>query len=553
MTTRPGPPGLGERRISGAGPAGPPGRPWLAAGPPLLTLALALWGITGPSYWRDEAATLAANERSFGRMIAMLGHVDAVHGAYYVLMWPVIRLGGTGELTTRLPSALAMAAATAGVVAIGQRLAGRAAGLVAGLVFAVLPEVSWFAQDARSYAIVTALAVAASYLLLRVLDSGGQRRWLLAYTAGLAVLGLFNIFSMLLVPAHAVTVALTARHCACWRAQGRYERCLPSSLPRRSFVAPHRSPGKQRRGAALAGRLRRRLAGLPWPASPAAGWAIAAGAATVLVSPLIVAGWVQRQQISWIRPSGLRGALTVRLLIGPEPLTVTTLLITACAVAGAAAGPGRLRTCWPPRLLSLAVPWALLPAAVLVAVSLLHPVWLFRYVLFCIPAVALLVGATVASLGRPAGAAALALIVLLGLPVQVSSRQDLGHGDGIRGADRVIAALRQPGDGVYWAQDGMRTAAAAYPYGLAQLRDVALGQTAAADGRLYGSNVTGPRLRQRLRAARRLWVLEIHQDGPVPLLGQLGFRRTGTWPEGDLLLSLYARRTAGPPGPGSAP
>jgi hypothetical protein len=39
-------------------------------------------------------------------------------------------------------------------------------------------------------------------------------------------------------------------------------------------------------------------------------------------------------------------------------------------------------------------------------------------------------------------------------------------------------------------------------------------------------------------------VLEIHQDGPVPLLGQLGFRRTGTWPEGDLLLSLYARRAA---------
>jgi hypothetical protein len=48
-------------------------------------------------------------------------------------------------------------------------------------------------------------------------------------------------------------------------------------------------------------------------------------------------------------------------------------------------------------------------------------------------------------------------------------------------------------------------------------------------------------------------VLEIHQDGPVPLLGQLGFRRTGTWPEGDLLLSLYTRRTAGPSGPGSAP
>jgi hypothetical protein len=58
--------------------------------------------------------------------------------------------------------------------------------------------------------------------------------------------------------------------------------------------------------------------------------------------------------------------------------------------------------------------------------------------------------------------------------------------------------------------------------------------------------MTGPQLAQRLRSARRLWVLEIHQDGPVPLLGQLGFRRTGTWPEGDLLLSLYARPAEGP-------
>src|SRR5262245_28519441 len=48
---------------------------------------------------------------------------------------------------------------------------------------------------------------------------------------------------------------------ACWRAPGR-SRALPSLLtPWRSFVAPRRSSGKQRRGPALAGRLRRRLAG----------------------------------------------------------------------------------------------------------------------------------------------------------------------------------------------------------------------------------------------------------------------------------------------------
>ncbi len=34
----------------------------------------------------------------------MLGHVDAVHGAYYLLMWLEVRLAGHGELALRLPS-----------------------------------------------------------------------------------------------------------------------------------------------------------------------------------------------------------------------------------------------------------------------------------------------------------------------------------------------------------------------------------------------------------------------------------------------------------------
>jgi hypothetical protein len=51
----------------------------------------------------------------------------ARHGAYHVLMWAVVRLGGAGELATRLPSALAMAAAgvVAMLVAVSQHLYAR--------------------------------------------------------------------------------------------------------------------------------------------------------------------------------------------------------------------------------------------------------------------------------------------------------------------------------------------------------------------------------------------------------------------------------------------
>src|SRR5712691_7899193 len=52
---------------------------WALLLPPLVGLALSLWAITTPSYWRDEAATIAAVRRPFPDLIHMLGNVDAVH------------------------------------------------------------------------------------------------------------------------------------------------------------------------------------------------------------------------------------------------------------------------------------------------------------------------------------------------------------------------------------------------------------------------------------------------------------------------------------------
>jgi mannosyltransferase len=97
----------------------------------------------------------------------MLGHTDVVNGAYYVLMWFVTRAAGTSALALRFPSAVGMAVAAGVTAALGRRLVSARAGLAAGLVFAALPSVTWYAQNARSYALVTALATIASYLLVR--------------------------------------------------------------------------------------------------------------------------------------------------------------------------------------------------------------------------------------------------------------------------------------------------------------------------------------------------------------------------------------------------
>ncbi len=123
-----------------------PGPAWLPLIPAVLTLLIGLYKIQGPSFTRDETSTLAAVHRSFPQLVRMLGNVDVVHGAYYSLIWVVVRIGGSGEFAVRLPSALAMAVAAAFVTALGRRLVSWWAGLASGLAFAVLP---WSAGSPR--------------------------------------------------------------------------------------------------------------------------------------------------------------------------------------------------------------------------------------------------------------------------------------------------------------------------------------------------------------------------------------------------------------------
>ena len=51
---------------------------WMRILPPVAMFAMGLCRITGPSYWRDEAATMTAVQRPFPEIVRMMGNVDAV-------------------------------------------------------------------------------------------------------------------------------------------------------------------------------------------------------------------------------------------------------------------------------------------------------------------------------------------------------------------------------------------------------------------------------------------------------------------------------------------
>jgi mannosyltransferase len=478
--------------------------PWEALIPAVVTFGVTLFEITRPSFWQDEASTLADTHRTLPQLFALLGHIDAVHGAYYVLMWFVTRAAGTGEFAVRFPSALAMAVAAGGIGLLGTRLVSRRAGLAAGLVFAAVPQVSWYGQNAREYAMVAAVATIASYLFVRAVqaeeDARGGRvnRWMVGYGVSLAVLGLLNLFALLLIPAHAMALAARARRDAAGES--------PAEAPTRPLVRS---------------------------------WLIAVVAALVVCSPVVVFGWQERGQVAWIKALDLKDIVGLEQLIGPGMVLAAALIIIAAGIAvSATRGRTRLRADWPQRLVVLCVPWLVLPPAVLVAASVAHPVYLFRYVVFCIPAAALLIGTALAALGRAAGTLALVVVVALALPAQAAVRGPQSHeGENLRAVSQFLADHAHRGDSVLFASFYERKIEIAYPAGFRQLRDIGLGESAIAANEAVASNASTAVISKRLATVSRVWLVRrLHLPEPVqagappgfkqalPPLGQLGFK-----------------------------
>jgi mannosyltransferase len=503
---KPGP----QARQSGGYQPGPLWARWL---PPVAAFLIAFFRITGPSFWRDEAATIAAVKRPLGDLIKMLGNVDAVHGAYYLMMWPIEHVLGPGELVLRLPSAIAVAIGAAFVAALGRRLVSPWAGLAAGLLFAVLPVTSRYGQEARSYAMVITVAAISSYLLVRVLTSEPQRqrRWLAGYAVSIAVLGILNIFGLLLVPAHAVTMAVYCR------------RGLREQAPRRLAI----------------------------------GWLTAAAAGVIVASPLLVLGYQQRGQIAWLGVNtSSSGVGTIFSVSGSYLVTTSVLIVIAVAlVLSTEMSREKRRADWPWPLAQLSLPWLIVPPLLLLAASRVQPVYTSRYILLCIPAIALIGGAAIASYGKIIGTIALGLVLLAGVPTQIGERTEAGHYDDILAVDRIVATHARPGDVVLYTNPNAESFGAAYSFGLGKLSNIALKQGPIPSGTLAGTQVSMAALKSRLQHAKRVWIVEINRlDADPLLLGLNGLPRSeipimdGTplsyrnyWQERGDYLVLYSR------------
>ena len=455
----------------------------------LTATSFSLLGSWNASLWTDEAVTVSAASRSWASLGQLLGSVDAVHGAYYAVMHLWGGLFGLSPLMLRLPSALAVGAAAAGMYFLGRRLTGPRAGVAAAVVFALLPRVTWMGMEGRSFAFSTAAVVALGCLLTAAVVRGG-RRYFAAYAVVAGTGAVLNIYVLLAVAA------------------------LGLSL----FLLP----------AARHARL------------PALAASIGGG---LLASPVLLAAAGQRGQLGTpdlSLPTLARSMLVDQWFLGETPTNpalpndggglwqpAAVLLAAAAWVLLFTALRGARRT-----LFVATLPLLVLPTAVLVAYSLtLAPIYNPRYLSLSVPALALLLGAALARLrSLPVRTVACLLLGLLVLPVYASQRTPEAKNDS--DFSRVAEYVQEhadPGDAVYFgprrppegeqAEQTQRRIRTAYPQAFEELRDLSLLSSGEADGTLDGRSLllqdTGERLAEtgKLLAVRRV-------DYPADLLEQ---------------------------------
>ena len=433
----------------------------------LLAAAISLGWAGRPSFWYDEAATISASySRSLGQLWRMLGNVDAVHGLYYLLMHGWFQLFGPTEFWSRVPSALAVGGAAAGVVVLANRFSSRTVAVASGVFCAILPRATWAGIEARPYALSMMAAVWLTVLLVVAVRHEKAWCWLF-YGITLATSILLDMYVVLLLIAHAVFIC-----------------------------AFHRS--------------RKVLTG----------FAITSVLTAGALAPFVVEVIGQVHQIKWVAPIGHRTIEDVAVQQyferSPSFAVLSALLVAAAIVlwrftSAQLAQPER-------QLLVLALGWIAIPTAVIVTLSaLLHPVYTPRYLSFTVPAMALILGVCIGALAaKPwVATAVVTFFAVAAAPNYLRAQRNpyAKYGMDYSQVADLITAKASPGDcllvndTVTFMPAPMRPLLAARPDAYRKLVDLTLWQRATDLNDVFDTNLIPEVVAAPLSHCRVVWII----------------------------------------------
>ncbi len=476
---------------------------------------VAILGSWVPSLWGDEAASIMSARRDWSSLAGMLGTVDGVHGLYYALLHVWIDLVGASPFAVRLPSGLAVGAASAGLYLLVRRRADRTLALIAATLFAVMPRVTFLATEARSLALATACAVWVTLLLLRLLDRPARWGWWALYAVGMAAGAHLFLHLTLLIVVHAVVVV--------------------NELRRRAPVGIPPTPA----GA----RVR------PFVITWVAAAALSAPIAAVAVS--------QREQIAFRERRdevNLESVLVMPWFMS-APLAVAAWAVIAYGLIAAVVH--RRDDAWRERrgLLTLAAAWVVVPTAALLAVTaLITPVFTPRYLALGAPGVAIMTAIGVSALPRRwPRTLAVAALVGLAVPSFVDQRTSYAKNGGTdwQAVATVVEVVAEPGDGIIFDEQVRpsrrpRLAMYTYPDAFRGLVDVTLVRPHHETNGLW--DVTAPlaAVSERLDGLERVIVVSRSRhgvDADLAVLRREGFELVERLALASDVVSVFERNT----------
>jgi uncharacterized membrane protein len=370
--------------------------PQLATSGALIALALVAFLLRTPhldtqSLWRDEVDVIRLASEPWPELIQNLAQIKHNGPLFYLLMRGWLRLVGNSEFALRyLPLCFGILTIPLVHRAGRQLVGGRAAKMTATLA-AISPYLVWYSQDAKMYALVTALALMAISCQLEAL-ARGQARWWIAFVITASLSLYIHLLSALMIPIYVAAFLLAWPRC-----RGRWWWGLAS------------------------------LGLLTLPYLPLAAWQL----------PLVLDTYETghpfypiSQMLSLLFNLYTRGVAMVGGWVVMAAFLFATLSGVFSPLArdsrNSSAGsssyvPGGIRS----RLLLLG--WLFLPVAVVYLISLRAPIFEPRYLIFVAPAFYLLTGlgiAVLSRLSRTATGLALSLVLsfsLLGIWVQAST------------------------------------------------------------------------------------------------------------------------------------
>ena len=438
-------------------------------------LSLRLFCLTCKPFWFDETFSVEVAGLDWHNFLHVLWWREANMSLYYVLLRIWLHLGQRPFFIRSL-SALIASATIPAIYWLGSMLYDRRVGLIAAALLAFNGYDIRYAQEARSYSLFVLLATLSSGFLIAYLKEP-RRRNRIGYEMCSTLAAYAHFYALLLTVAQYLAVRLRNK-----------KKGEEQSRPEDSDAA--------------------RL-GRAWKAIG------------IAVLPLLIfVAKTGAGPIRWIQRPGIHDLVrfSAHFTDGWPLVYLAACLVTLFTVRKNLFERGRDWEKWRVQFLFI---WLLFPIVLTVLLSFARPVFLARYMIFCIPALLLLAAAGLASI-RPGWLSAVLTASVLLLSARfvpfVYAHDFDDERDGSVAAAKLILDQSQPGDAVVF-----HIAEARVPY------EFVLSQRSGQDG-ASSTNAVGPEivfphhgqgldyrdftgkptaqfLRNELRGYSRVWVM----------------------------------------------